>query len=287
MAIKEISNNPTLAGQVRLIENVVYAAAGGEAQTMSILAPWTQRHPEMRQAKYPLIVFVQGSSWTSPTLGEEIPQLVQFVHAGYIVATVKHRSALDGYAFPAFLQDVKTAIRYLRAHADEYQIDPNRVGIWGTSSGANAAMLVALTGDDPKYKTAGYADQSDKVDAVISCFGPTDVEDTFKFSTKVPGSDAMQICLFGMDPTKWPAIKREMSPLYQIKAGQAYPPFLLMHGDADKTVPYHEMEDMYEALTKNNVDVEAYRIKGADHELDFWSQTVYDLARDFLDRNVK
>ncbi|MCB8600020.1 alpha/beta hydrolase, partial [Blautia sp. DFI.9.9] len=69
-----------------------------------------------------------------------------------IVATVQHRSALDGHAFPAFLQDVKTAIRYLRAHAAEYQIDPDRVGIWGTSSGANAALLTALTPNDPRYE---------------------------------------------------------------------------------------------------------------------------------------
>ena len=150
MSIKEISNNPTLAGQIRLIEDIVYSAADGEAQKMSILAPWTQRYKDLPQTKRPLLVFVQGSSWTTPTLGEKIPQLVQFVHAGYIVATVQHRSALDGHAFPAFLQDVKTAIRYLRAHAAEYQIDPDRVGIWGTSSGANAALLTALTPNDPR-----------------------------------------------------------------------------------------------------------------------------------------
>lgn len=287
MSIKEISNNPTLAGQVRLIEDIVYSAADGEAQKMSILAPWTQRYKDLPQTKRPLLVFVQGSSWTTPTLGEKIPQLVQFVHAGYIVATVQHRSALDGHAFPVFLQDVKTAIRYLRAHAAEYQIDPDRVGIWGTSSGANAALLTALTPNDPRYETADYADQSDAVDAVISCFAPTDVADTFAFSKNVPGSDAMQFCLFGTDPTKWPAIKREMSPLYQVKDNQQYPPFLLMHGDADKTVPYHEMEDMYHELEKHHVAVEAYRVRGAVHERDFWSQQIYDIAREFLDRNVK
>ena len=287
MSIKEISNNPTLAGQVRLIEDIVYSAADGEAQKMSILAPWTQRYKDLPQEKRPLLVFVQGSSWTTPTLGEKIPQLVQFVHVGYIVATVQHRSALDGHAFPAFLQDVKTAIRYLRAHAAEYQIDPERVGIWGTSSGANAALLVALTPNDPRYKTADYADQSDAIDAVISCFAPTDVDDTFKFSKSVPGADAMQLCLFGTDPAKWPAIKKEMSPLYQVKDGQQYPPFLLMHGDADKTVPYHEMEDMYHELEKHHVAVEAYRVHGAVHERDFWSQQIYDIAQDFLDRNVK
>ena len=282
MTIHEINNNAAMKGQVRLIENVTYSAVDGEALKMDILAPWSQRYNYLKSDPRPLIVFVQGSSWRQPTMGEEIPQLVQFVKAGYIVATVQHRNSLDGHSFPAFLQDVKTAIRFLRAHAEQYAIDPQRVAIWGTSSGANASLLVALTPNDPRYKTAEYADQSDAVNAVVSCFAPTDVVDTFKNASQVPGSDILQYSLFGTDPSKWDDIKRQMSPLYQIKDGQKYPPFLLLHGDADKVVPYHQMEDMYHALEEHGVSVEAYRVKGANHERDFWSQTIYDLVKDFL-----
>ncbi|MGN1283677.1 MAG: prolyl oligopeptidase family serine peptidase, partial [Candidatus Limosilactobacillus intestinavium] len=257
MTIHEINNNAAMKGQVRLIENVTYSAVDGEALKMDILAPWSQRYDYLKSDPRPLIVFVQGSSWRQPTMGEEIPQLVQFVKAGYIVATVQHRNSLDGHSFPAFLQDVKTAIRFLRAHAEQYAIDPQRVAIWGTSSGANASLLVALTPDDPRYKTAEYADQSDAVNAVVSCFAPTDVVDTFKNASQVPGSDILQYSLFGNDPSKWDDIKRQMSPLYQIKDGQKYPPFLLLHGDADKVVPYHQMEDMYHALEEHGVSVEA------------------------------
>lgn len=282
MTIHEINNNAAMKGQVRLIENVTYSTVDGEALKMDILAPWSQRYDYLKSDPRPLIVFVQGSSWRQPTMGEEIPQLVQFVKAGYIVATVQHRNSLDGHSFPAFLQDVKTAIRFLRAHAEQYAIDPQRVAIWGTSSGANASLLVALTPDDPRYKTAEYTDQSDAVNAVVSCFAPTDVVDTFKNVSQVPGSDILQYSLFGTDPSKWEDIKRQMSPLYQIKDGQKYPPFLLLHGDADKVVPYHQMEDMYHALEEHGVSVEAYRVKGANHERDFWSQTIYDIVKDFL-----
>ena len=282
MTIHEINNNAAMKGQVRLIENVTYSTVDGEALKMDILAPWSQRYDYLKSDPRPLIVFVQGSSWRQPTMGEEIPQLVQFVKAGYIVATVQHRNSLDGHSFPAFLQDVKTAIRFLRAHAEQYAIDPQRVAIWGTSSGANASLLVALTPDDPRYKTAEYTDQSDAVNAVVSCFAPTDVVDTFKNASQVPGSDILQYSLFGTDPSKWEDINRQMSPLYQIKDGQKYPPFLLLHGDADKVVPYHQMEDMYHALEEHGVSVEAYRVKGANHERDFWSQTIYDIVKDFL-----
>lgn len=282
MPIHELKNNPTMKGQVRLIKNVVYSAVDGEAVKMDILAPWSQRYDYLTSEPRPLIVFVQGSSWRLPTMGEEIPQLVQFVKAGYIVATVQHRNSLDGHAFPAFLEDVKTAIRYLRTNASKYSIDPQRVAIWGTSSGANAALLVGLTGDDPRYKTNDYADQSDAVNAVVSCFAPTDVIDTFKNADRVPGSDILQYSLFGRDKSKWDQIKRQMSPLYQVKAGQQYPPFLLMHGDADQVVPYHQMEEMYDVLQQHGVAVEAYRVKGANHERDFWSQQIYDLVKEFL-----
>lgn len=282
MPIHELKNNPTMKGQVRLIKNVVYSAVDGEAVKMDILAPWSQRYDYLTSEPRPLIVFVQGSSWRLPTMGEEIPQLVQFVKAGYIVATVQHRNSLDGHAFPAFLEDVKTAIRYLRTNAAKYSIDPQRVAIWGTSSGANAALLVGLTGDDHRYKTNDYADQSDAVNAVVSCFAPTDVIDTFKNADRVPGSDILQYSLFGRDKSKWDQIKRQMSPLYQVKAGQQYPPFLLMHGDADQVVPYHQMEEMYDVLQQHGVAVEAYRVKGANHERDFWSQQIYDLVKEFL-----
>ena len=282
MPIHEIDNNATMKGQVRLIENVTYSAVDSEAVKMDILAPWSQRYDYLESQPRPLIVFVQGSSWRRPTMGEEIPQLVQFVRAGYVVVTVQHRNSLDGHAFPAFLQDVKTAIRFLRAHADQYAIDPERVAIWGTSSGANASLLVALTPDDHRYKTAEYADQSDAVNAVVSCFAPTDVIDTFKNADQVPGSDILQYSLFGADRGKWDTIKRQMSPLYQIQDGKEYPPFLLLHGDADKVVPYHQMEDMYHALQEHGVTVEAYRVKGANHERDFWSQRVYDIVKEFL-----
>lgn len=288
MAIHEIENNPELTGQVRLIDNVTYAAVDGWPLKMAILEPWTQRFPlKYHPAPRPLIVFVQGSSWRVGKMGEQIPQLVQFVKAGYVVATVQHRNTLDGYPFPAFLEDVKTAIRYLRRRAVKFAIDPDRVAIWGTSSGANAAMLVGLTGDDPRYAGHLYRTESDRVNAVVSCFAPMDVLDTFDYTAAVPGSELLKFCLLGLDRKKWPEIAKEMSPLDQVKPGQDYPPFLLFHGDADKVVPYRQMVKMYDKLEADGYDVAAYRVKGANHEKDFWSERIYQTVLEFLDKKVK
>lgn len=288
MVIHEIENNPELTGQVRLIDNVTYAAVDGRPLKMAILEPWAQRFPlKYHPAPRPLIVFVQGSSWRVGKMGEQIPQLVQFVKAGYVVATVQHRNTLDGYPFPAFLEDVKTAIRYLRRRAVKFAIDSDRVAIWGTSSGANAAMLVGLTGDDPRYAGHLYRTESDRVNAVVSCFAPMDVLDTFDYTAAVPGSELLKFCLLGMDRKKWPEIAKEMSPLDQVKPGQDYPPFLLFHGDADKVVPYQQMVKMYDKLEADGYDVAAYRVKGANHEKDFWSERIYQTVLEFLDKKVK
>ena len=161
------------------------------------------------------------------------------------------------------------------------------MAVWGTSSGANAALLTGLTIDDDRYETGDYEGESDSVTAVVSCFAPTDIDDVFDFSGDTPGSDVLEYALFGFDKSKWPEKKAAMSPLKQVQRGKDYPAFLLFHGDADTVVPYHEMEDMYSALSEAGAEVEAYRVKGADHEKDFWSPKIYQVARHFLDERLK
>ena len=141
LIVESISNNPTLEGLASVIPDIVYSHAGGKEIKLTLIVPQASRNTENPQ-KYPCIVFVQGSAWTFPDITYELPQMSEFARNGFIVAMVTHRSALDGFAAPAFLKDVKTAIRFLRANAETYKIDSDRIGIWGTSSGGNTALLV-------------------------------------------------------------------------------------------------------------------------------------------------
>ena len=95
--------------------------SAGKKRCSRCLRPWEE------EARWPLVVFVQGSAWRTPDRGYEIPQLSHLAQQGYVVATVCHRDSTQGNPFPAYLQDVKTAIRFLRAHAEEYGIDPEHV----------------------------------------------------------------------------------------------------------------------------------------------------------------
>ena len=287
MNIPHLPMNPTLQGQFRLRQNIAYSAAEGSGMTLDIFTPWCMDEGCTPHAPLPLLVFVQGSAWCTPDRSYEHAQLALFAHAGFVVATVGHRDMRSGHPFPAFLQDVKCAIRYLRANAAQYGIDPARVLIWGTSSGGNTALLVGTTGDDPAFKTEEYADQSDAVCAAVSCFGPTDVEALFKYLIDMPGAREIGAALAGsMDEDAIWAAARAMSPVNHVQAGKTYPPMLLLNGTADPTVPHMQMEAMVEKLEAVGSPVEAYYVDGAEHEGNFWSPEVRAAILEFVKKHA-
>lgn len=264
--------NPTLKGQAELIQDVSYSKNG---QTLTLILPWAPNGDRTKIGRIPLIVFVQGSGWTSPNLNYELPMLCHYAEEGIAVATVRHRSTADGNVFPAFLIDVKCAIRFLRVHAEEYGIDSSRVAAFGTSSGGNTVCLLGLTGDDPAYKSDEYPDESDAVCSVVSCFAPTDLAARFAARKK----DQAWYCgmmteRFGPDSSQWDQKLREFSPACRVIAGKKYPPFLILHGSGDTLVPYSQMEALYEALQTADTEVKAVCVDGGEHEGNFWGPEV-------------
>lgn len=263
-----IPSNPTLAGLASLTRNVAYKT-GADDLVMDIIAPQSTGDDDNR--RYPTVIFVQGSAWTTP-----------------------HRDASSDPhdVFPAYLEDVKAAIRYLRANARQWHVDPDRLGIWGTSSGGNTSLLVGLTADDPRYEDGTNADESDTVKYVVSCFPPTDMleaVDAFDDET-----NPFRLYYFGpfaavVGATHETGINAEvrqraadMSPYLQVRDGRQYPPMLLLHGTADTVVPYHQSVKMRDRLAEHGVDAQLVLVDGAEHEYDFWSQQVFDVIFDFI-----
>lgn len=288
-----IKNNPTMAGQAEMFPDIVYAIRDDREYRLTLLLPWSASQDE--NSRFPLIVFVQGSAWTTPNINYELPQLAKYAQNGYAVATLVHRSAVDGYAVPAFLEDTKCAIRFLRANAAKYHIDPECVGIWGTSSGGNTALLVGLTGDDPTYRTDEYTDQSDAVKTVVECFGPAEMESLFHLSIqpKTPeeiaaAGDSLKFrtALFGATEEEQRRRAALITPLGMVCRGKDYPPFLLIHGDADPVVPYDHSTRMAEALCAADVHTEMIRVEGAEHEGTFWSSQLHDMILDYFCRTL-
>ena len=276
--IRHIAANPSLSGLAEAIPNIVYSTATGADITLTLLLPWGARE---RGDRLPFVVFIQGSAFTFPNSGYALPQLGWYAQNGYAVATVTHRSCMDGHPFPAYLEDVKAAIRFLRSHADEYAVDAARVGAFGTSSGGNTALLLGLTGDDPAFKTAEDADQSDSVKLVVECFGPTDlVKILGQINVEsLPLDDIFYALSSGRDMRE---VLQDMSPVHYLTPGKTYPPMLLIHGDADDVVPYDQMVLMYNALLDHGADARAICVDGAPHEGSFWSRELHDIILGYL-----
>lgn len=284
--VKVIKNNPSLEGMAVMIPDVIFSTAQGVNLKLQLFVPWkdeTAKEPK----KYPLIVFVQGSAWTFPDVYYEIPQLAQFAREGYVVATLTHRSSLEGHPYPAFLEDVKTGIRFLRKNADKYQIDTERVGIWGTSSGGNTALLVGLTGDEKQYKTEEYPEFSDSVKIVVDCFGPTDLSEAIENIEHMDeDSKKLFAALRGENTKENVARLQDMNPVNHIKDGAAYPPFLILQGNEDTIVEYSQSELMYHRLSDAGADAALICVDGAPHEGSFWSRELLDLIKEFIDGHL-
>lgn len=276
-----IQNNRTLRGLSVFRPNVVYSTATGTPLSMDMLIPQTPWEEE----RFPLVVFIQGSGWHFPDTTYEMPQLAALSRAGYVVASVTHRNIDDGHPAPAYLQDVKTAVRFLRANAGAYHVDPGRVYAFGTSSGGNTALLLGLTGDMAEFRTEEYPEASDHVDAVIDCFGPTDFELFQTADGQVPEEAAELMEHFCGGPVDRDLLGR-MSPMKYVEPGKAYVPFLIAHGDRDRQVDFAHSALMAQRLEECGADVSLICVEGADHEGDFWSAHIWDIFRNFLDKQA-
>lgn len=272
--ITTITCNPALSGMAEVVPGVEYSSVFH--LNLTLLRPWDC----VIGKKHPLVVFVQGSGWTFPNVCMQLPMLGRLAQRGYAVASVTHRNALEGAAWPAFLQDVKTAIRFLRVNHEKFGIEPDRIGIWGTSSGGNAALLVGLTGDDPAFKTAEYSEASDRVDYVVECFGPTDIRKLRENETLEKDFLPTFLGLVGEQNAE--QVMDGMSPVLQVKNGKTYPPHLLLHGDADELVRFDQAEMMHERLLEAGVSSHLVRVCGAAHEGNFWSDQVFEIVAGFI-----
>lgn len=275
---------------VLLYTDIVYSNRTNEwkqaiyPMKLHLMRPFTDMEWKER---YPLIVWVGGGAWKASTPFRHIPCLSYFARNGYVVASVDYRVSGMDY-FPAQIQDVKAAIKYLRLHADEYGIDPEKIAVMGDSAGGHLSALAGTSGDQEIFQTPDYPEVSCRVQAVVDLYGPSDF-------LQMPGADKPELgflwqmpesLLFGGHVT----VKREMaekaSPITYINGDT--PPFLLLHGTDDHTVSVRQSEILYEALEKAGVEVDLYELKGADHATPHFVQPeVQELILSFLDRRFR
>lgn len=246
--------------------------------------------PFMETPMCPVIIFVQGSGFKEQYTKLNLPQLVPFARDGYVVFSVEHRPSDEAKA-PAQIQDVRTAIRFIRANADTYLIDPDRIGIWGNSSGGHLAALVGTSEHFETFNTEEYSGYSSGVQAVVNFYGPTDFSKIAHFPSLFDHTveDSPVSMVIGgsiLDPM-YEEVIRMFNPISYISQNIKIPPFLIFHGDRDAMVPFNQSVILYEALRDAGCNVTFYKVENAGHDARIWTPRVLNIVKEFFDKHLK
>ena len=237
------------------------------------------------RGKRPLLIATGGSAWLGDNGKEFAAELADhFTAAGYVVAGVSVRSSAQA-RFPAQVHDIKAAIRWLRAHAREYRIDPARVAVIGDSSGGWTATMAGVTGNVRQLEgDVGVRHGSSRVQAVVDLYGPTDF--ARMDAAMLPGAcdffnDLMGLTdchndvgspesrLVGCAIQTCPDRVQAANPIRYVSRDD--PPFLIAHGQQDRLVPPNQSELLYPALRRACVPATFFSVPGVGHSRDILS----------------
>lgn len=249
--------------------NVAYASTSS-SQVLDLWLPPNATGP------VPLVIFIHGGAFKGGDKAMEAGNVQALLDRGYAVATVNYR--LSGEApFPAAVQDVKAAVRHLRANASTYGINPDQIVAWGESAGGNLAAMLGVTGgqassqlDDPSLGNAGV---SSAVQAVVDWFGPTDFlsMDSQRSSTKCtspeshdPASSPESLYVGAAIQTV-PDQAKAASPLTYVASATTLPVFVIAHGDSDCQIPPAQSQSLHDALVTKGAKATLTILPGAAH----------------------
>lgn len=237
--------------EVRVVREVEYACPDGHSLLLDLHLPARPSGP------VPAIIWVHGGAWM---VGDRsfAPDLdIHFAARGYAMLTIEYRLSGD-FKFPASLEDVRSAVRWARANATEYGLDPSAIGLWGSSAGAHLATLTATSARD----------DADRVQAVVDGYGPTDLaradEQRREGDSIHAAVDSPDAKFLGTPLSQTPqTILDAVNPITHITP--AAPPFLIFHGTNDMMVPSGQSVILHEALVAAGVESTLCLVEGADH----------------------
>jgi len=267
------------------LRDLEYARFGNESLKLDLYLP-------EGEGPFPLIIWVHGGGWSSgdKDLSSNSAQVRQTTR-GYAVASINYRLSQQAQ-FPAQIEDCKRAVRWLRAHAAQYDLDPARIAAWGASAGGHLVALMGTSGDVAELEGEGNLDYSSRVQAVVDWFGPTDLlkmsTDSLPFPCNLLDHDSPfspESRLVGCAIQTCRTKTERANPIKYVSLDD--PPFLIMHGTDDCLVGPPQSGRLRDALAAAGTDVSLKFIEGAGHGgSEFDNVENRDLVEDFLDRHL-
>jgi acetyl esterase/lipase len=246
----------SLPGGGTLMPNAIYAIVDGHELKLDIITP-----PENGEAR-PIVVFFHGGAWRSGDKSAGARYLLPLVNAGFIGITANYRLSREA-DFPAQIHDCKAVVRWVRYHARDFGGDPSRIAVIGSSAGGHLAALLGTSGGVAELEgsVGDHANVGSEVQAVVNWFGPTDLallsDEVNDWHLEVLSE------LLGGDPRDQQELTLAASAVTYIDASD--PPVLIIHGDADSTVPVEQSRAFHAALLAAGVDVEYIEVPGGGH----------------------
>lgn len=273
--------------------DLVYATVGKKDLLLDIYVPEPAGSLAVSRSgreKLPLVVWIHGGAWLAGSK-DNCPAVRLAASKGYVAASVSYRLTQEAI-FPAQIEDCKASIRWLRANAEKYRIDPNRIGVWGASAGGHLVALLGTSGDVKELEgTGGNLEYSSRVQAVCDFFGPTDFlrmdQDALPGGPIVHNAaKSPESLLVGGPIQEHPAKVARANPITYVSADD--PPFLLVHGDKDPLVPWQQSKYLYEQMVKMGLEstTEFHVVKGAGHGFG-GRREVDSLVDQFFERHLR
>ncbi len=261
--------------------DLAYVTSGHERQKLDLYLP-------EQGENHPLIIWIHGGAFRmgSKEGNPDNPLYFEYVAQGYALASNNYRLSQHAI-WPAQIEDCKAAVRWLRAHASEYNLDPERFAAWGPSAGGHLVAMLGTAGHVSEFEVGEHLDVSSRVQCVVDYFGPTDF---LQMDAQRPpdgmihnAPDSPESELVGGNIQEHPEKVARANPITYVTA--EVPPFLIVHGDADPLVPYGQSRLLVEALEKVSADVTFYTVPGGGHG-GFTDPEVPKLTANFLAKHI-
>ncbi len=248
---------------VRLVPDVPYAGNDNPRQQVDLLLPEEPKG----DAPLPVVVWIHGGAWRGGDKRGGIRQLADLVASGnYAGVSVAYRLSAEA-VWPAQIHDCKAAIRWIRAHAEKHNLDPQRIGVWGSSAGGH---LVAMLGTSANVQQlegdlGPHTDQKSTVRCVVDFFGPSELLSMGQYPSRIDhdAAESPESRLVGGPLQERKEAARNASPITYVSGDD--PPFLIVHGTEDPAVPFNQSERLEAALRAAGVDVTFIKVQGGGH----------------------
>jgi acetyl esterase/lipase len=249
---------------VKVEKAVTYGTTGGEKLLCDVATP-------PGDGPFPCVVCLHGGAWqggsrkdlstgSKDKSGKVGPSWIEVIaEKGYVAVSVGYRLA-PKHKFPAMIEDARAAVRFLRANAKTYKIDPDRIGALGFSAGGHLALLLGMCDKSVGFDVGDNLDASGKVQCVIDFFGPTDIA---LYSKSEGIEDGYLVPVFGKECKTDATVYKKASPITY--ACKDTPPTLILHGTFDLIVPVKHSEMLHKALTDAGATAELYTVPFAGH----------------------